>query len=75
MAGREEEFSERLVRIETKVDMLIESKNIQMKSEKKLEERIEDIERRLNLFGGALLVINFFVLFFSDAIKAIIAKA
>ncbi len=72
--GREEEFGERLVRIETKVDMLIDNNQTANSHREKLELRVEEIERRLNIFGGALLVINFFVVFFSDAIRAFLHK-
>lgn len=72
--GREEEFGERLVRIETKVDMLIDNNQTANSHREKLEKRVEEIERRLNIFGGALLVINFFVVFFSDAIRTLLHK-
>ncbi len=72
--GREEEFGERLVRIETKVDMLIESQKNANTHREKLEKRVEDIERRLNLFGGALIVVNFILVFFAPQIRAIFER-
>ena len=70
--GREEEFGERLVRIETKVDMLIDNHQSANSHREKLELRVEEIERRLNIFGGALLVINFLLAFFSDPLRSIL---
>ena len=72
--GREEEFGERLVRIETKVDMLIDSNTSANSHRKELEKRVAEIERRLNLFGGALLVFNFVLVFFAPQIRAIFEK-
>lgn len=72
--GREEEFGERLVRIETKVDMLIDNHSSANSHREKLEKRVEEIERRLNIFGGALLVINFLLAFFSDPLRSILDK-
>lgn len=72
--GREEEFGERLVRIETKVDMLIDSNQMANSHRKELEKRVAEIERRLNLFGGALLVVNFILVFFAPQIRAIFEK-
>lgn len=72
--GREEEFGERLVRIETKVDMLIDSNQTANSHRKELEKRVAEIERRLNLFGGALLVFNFILVFFAPQIRAIFEK-
>ena len=72
--GREEEFGERLVRIETKVDMLIDNQKDQIEHRTELEKRVGEIERRLNIFGGALLVINFLLAFFSDPLRSIIQK-
>jgi predicted nuclease with TOPRIM domain len=66
-----EDLSERLVRIETKVDMLIENHKTANSQREKLEQRVEEIERRLNLFGGALIAVNFLVVFFADKIRNI----
>lgn len=69
--GREEEFAERLVRIETKVDMLIDNNKTANAQRKELESRVEDIEKKLNVFVGALIAANFLLIFFAPQIRAL----
>ena len=65
------DFIDRLARIETKLDQLAESHKANANRHDDLDDRITAIETKMNRIGGALVAVNFLVLFLSDKIKAI----
>lgn len=66
------EFAERLVRIETKLDHIVEAQINRGKKHDELEERLQKVEDKVNRFLGALVVVNFLVLFFAEKLRGII---
>jgi hypothetical protein len=82
MPPEREDFGERLVRIETKVDALfeklVEASEVREAQRVRLEHSIDDIEnrvsemeRRLNILTGVLIAINFAAVFFADKIRSV----
>lgn len=67
----EHDWIDRLARIETKLDQLADAHKTNARRHDDLDDRITEIETKINRFGGALIAVNFIILFFSDKIKAI----
>lgn len=67
----EHDWIDRLARIETKLDQLAEAHKANATRHDGLDQRITDIETKVNRVVGALVTANFLILFFSDKIKAL----
>jgi hypothetical protein len=65
------EFAERLVRIETKLDHIVEAQIKNTSKHDTLEERLKTVEDKVNRFLGALVVLNFLLLFFAEKIRGL----
>jgi hypothetical protein len=65
------EFAERLVRIETKLDHIVEAQIKNSSKHDNLEDRLKTVEDKVNRFLGALVVLNFLLLFFAEKIRGL----
>ena len=69
--NRDQEFAERLVRIETKLDHIADGQTKNSDKYDKMDKRITDVEAKFHKIGGVLLAINVVVLFFADKIRGV----